>query len=396
MREGAPSSWKPQLVVPVRIAMMFAAMFFVTGVTTPFMPVWLSAQGLTVGEIGVLTIVPQLLRSATAPFVGFEADRRLAHRELTMMLTGLGLSAFVLLSQTTGFAMALLGMVLVAVSNTAAPLVETIAMASVRRDGHDYGRMRLWGSAAFVTANLGAGWLASRRGTDVLIVVLAVGAAVSCAVSCLLPRSVASAGGMVLKSLTYADARTLLRDPQLRLVLLSAGAVQGAHGMFYAYGTLHWQKQGFEPSWFGALWAIGLLTEIALFFWSKDAVRRVGAVELMMIGPALAVFRWVMMAFDPPLSVLVPLQVLHGLTFGASHLGAMHVITRLAPIDRAATAQALYALVATLGIVTATAISAQLYPVAGGMTYLAMAVMAAIGLGAAMAVDRARATTAMV
>lgn len=388
MHDTPPPVLMRWLSAPARIAMMFAAMFFVTGVATPFLPVWLRDHGLTVGEIGLLSIIPQLVRSVVAPLVGFAADRHLAHRELAIFLTAIGAAAFVVLSHTAGFTWALLAMIVVALSNTAAPLVETIAMSSVRLHGHDYGRMRLWGSAAFVAANLAAGWAASRFGTSALIALMTVGAATSCAVSCLLPRTAAPGNPGIGKPLTFADARLLLHIPQLGLVLVSAGAVQGAHGMFYAYGTLHWQTLGLQPSWFGALWAIGLITEIALFFWSKDAVRAFGAVRLMIGGAALSVLRWLLMACDPPLAVLVPLQILHGLTFGASHLGAMHVLAKLTPIDRAATAQALYALVATLGIVMATAISARVYPLAGGLTYLAMALMATVSLAAALVVHQ--------
>ena len=382
---SATTHWPP---FPARIALMFAAMFFVTGISTPFLPVWLKSRGLSVGEIGLLAILPQLIRSAVSPLVGFEADRNQAHRQLIIVLTGLGLAAWVLMSATAGFAFALAGMVLVALCNTAAPLVETIAMAGVRVRGHDYGRMRLWGSAAFVLANLLTGWLVDGWGAHIIIVLLAAAAAMAFAVSLLMPPMDAGDQMAVRRPLTFADARALLHIPQMQAVLLSAGAVQGAHGMFYAYGTLHWQTQGYNPSWFGALWAIGLITEIALFFWSSDAIRRIGATELMMLGPALAVFRWIVMAFDPPLAILIPLQVLHGLTFGASHLGAMHVLTRIAPVDRAATAQALYALVATVGVVAATAVSARLYPLVGGRTYLAMALMSLVSLAAAMAVRR--------
>ena len=383
-RPAPVAAWSPSF--PLRIALMFAAIFFMTGVSTPFLPVWLKSHGLTVAEIGLLTMIPQLIRSFSAPFVAFAADRRLAHRELVIVLTAVGLSAWLLLPRTSGFALALLAMSLVALSNTAAPLVETIAMTGVRKNGHDYGRMRLWGSAAFVAANLIGGWLASNYGTPAIIVLLTLGSGLAFAVSFFLPPTEATDTAAVRKPLSFADARALLHIPQMQMVLFSAGAVQGAHGMFYAYGTLHWQALGLQPSWFGSLWAIGLITEIALFFWSKAAFRSIGAIELMIVGPALSVFRWFIMAFDPPLAILVPLQILHGLTFGASHLGAMLVLTRIAPVDRAATAQALYALVSTVGIVTATAVSARLYPAVGGMTYLAMAGMAALSLAAAVSV----------
>jgi MFS transporter, PPP family, 3-phenylpropionic acid transporter len=371
----------------VRIALMFSAMFFITGITTPFLPVWFASRGFSVGEIALLSIVPQLVRSFAAPAVGFEADRSQAHRALVIVVTAVGMAAWLLMSATTGFVFALAAMALVAISNTAAPLVETIAMAGVKVLGHDYGRMRLWGSAAFVAANLLAGWLAGLFGPQALIALIVAGAVMSFAVSLLIPP-VSVADLSPRRRLTLADARELLKMREMQLVLLSAGAVQGAHGMFYAYGTLHWQAQGYSPQWFGTLWAIGLVTEIALFFWSSDAVRRIGAAELMVMGPALSVFRWILMAFDPSLVVLVPLQILHGLTFGTSHIGAMHMLAKIAPADRAATAQALYAVVQTLGVVIATAISARLYPLAGGQTYLAMAVMAAIALAAAVVIKR--------
>ena len=386
MREAETSrlaGWPP---FPVRIALMFASMFFITGISTPFLPVWFASCGFTVAEIGLLSTLPQLVRSFVAPAIGFEADRRHAHRDLVVVLTTVGMAAWLLLSQTSGFALAFAAMLMVALSNTAAPLVETIAMAGVRTHGHDYGRMRLWGSAAFVAANLLAGTFATRFGPSAIIAMLVTGSALACTVSLFMPRMRQPDAQTPRKPLTIADARALLHIPQMALVLLAAGAVQGAHGMFYAYGTLHWQTQGYNPSWFGALWAVGLITEIALFWWSTAAVRRFGATELMIFGAGLSVLRWVMMAFDPPLLVLVPLQICHGLTFGASHLGAMHVLTKIAPTDRAATAQALYALVSTLGSVTATAVAARLYPLAGGATYLAMALMAAISLAAAMRV----------
>ncbi len=366
---------------------MFSAMFFITGITTPFLPVWFESRGFSVAEIGALAILPQLVRSIAAPVVGFEADRNQAHRALVITCTAVGLAAWLLMWSTSSFALALAAMAMVAISQTAWPLVETVAMAGVRVLGHDYGRMRLWGSAAFVVANLLAGWLAGWLGVASIIGLIVTGAVISFSMSLLMPPMMAS-DLVPRRRLALADARALLKMREMQLVLLSAGAVQGAHGMFYAYGTLHWQAQGIATQWFGALWAIGLAAEIALFFWSSEVVRRVGAAELMVVGPALSVFRWLMMALDPSLIFLLPLQLLHGLTFGTSHIGAMHMLIKIAPVDRAATAQALYAVVQTLGTVTATALSARLYPVAGGQTYLAMAAMATIALAAAVAVLR--------
>ena len=91
------------------------------------------------------------------------------------------------------------------------------------------------------------------------------------------------------------------------------------------------------------------------------------------------------MAFDPPLAALVVLQILHALTFGATHIGTVHFIAQNIPAERAGTAQALQSSV-TAGIAMggATLLAGQLYGPFGATSYLAMAVLGAVGLAAAL------------
>jgi MFS transporter, PPP family, 3-phenylpropionic acid transporter len=367
-------------------------MYWITGISTPYLPVWLESRGIGLGEIGILTIIPQLVRLVGSPLVGFEADRHRAHREMVIGSCVLGLAAWLWLSRSSGFTAALVGLMLVAAANTSWPLVESIAMAGARARGHDYGRMRLWGSVSFVMANLVGGWVVGHYGNGAAIWLMLAGAAVCVVASLLLPiPKVADLAALARRPLSWADARDLLRVRQMPLLLLAAGAVQGAHGMFYAYGTLHWQAQGIDARWLGLLWALGLITEIALFWWSARVIRALGAIGLFLVGAGVSVFRWVLMGFDPPLGVLLPLQVLHGITFGASHLGVMHALAEITPSDRTATAQALYSVVAVIGIIFATAVASRAYPMIGGRVYLVMAAMALVALVAAEMMRRQRA-----
>jgi PPP family 3-phenylpropionic acid transporter len=41
--------------------------------------------------------------------------------------------------------------------------------------------------------------------------------------------------------------------------------MHGSHAFYYAFGTLHWQAQGLGAGLIGALWATGVVAEIALF-----------------------------------------------------------------------------------------------------------------------------------
>jgi PPP family 3-phenylpropionic acid transporter len=138
------------------------------------------------------------------------------------------------------------------------------------------------------------------------------------------------------------------------------------------------------------LWAIGVSAEVAVFVFSAALARRFGAPELIAIAGIAAVGRWLAMGFDPTLGWLVPLQVLHGLTFGAAHVGAIHFMAHAVPENQTGTSQAIYASV-TGGIAMGAAmlICGPLYASYAGQGYWIMAAIAAAGLGASLILVRA-------
>jgi MFS transporter, PPP family, 3-phenylpropionic acid transporter len=275
-----------------------------------------------------------------------------------------------------------------------------VAMTGVRAAGLDYGRMRLWGSLSFIAASFAGGWVVDRLGAMSAIWLVVAGGVLTVMAAHGLARPV---GLGRLKAATtpprikLADAAGLLRSPAFLIFLLAAGSVQAAHAVFYTFGTLHWAAQGFSNAWAGTLWAIGVAVEIALLAFSGAVARRIGPVELIVLGGATAVLRWIAMGFDPPLALLIPLQVLHGVTFGGTHIGAIYFMAKAVPENHNGTAQALYASV-TAGVAMGGAmlLAGQLYAAYGGQAYWAMAVLAAVGLGAGLLLLRLSHTGAVV
>ena len=84
------------------------------------------------------------------------------------------------------------------------------------------------------------------------------------------------------------------------------------------------------------------------------------------------------MAFNPPL-LLPPLQCLHGLSFGATHLGALGFMMRVAPAEIGATAQGYLAVAQGLVMALAMGLAGVLYARYGGLAYGAMALAALVG-----------------
>jgi PPP family 3-phenylpropionic acid transporter len=381
---------------PVRMALFFGAYFFATGVQVPYLPLWLDGRGLTAAEISLVAAAPLVLRIFIPPTVAFFADRAGRHRDTIMVLSWAGLLALLLLSQAHGLAM-ILGLTLLhgLCWSSIMPLTETLAVAGVRQAGVDYGRMRLWGSLSFIAASFVGGVLVGRWGADAAIWLIVSGAVAVVLAGWVLPHGPAQAGGVDASSrpapdktrarrLSPADIFSLMRSPSFALFLLAVSAIQSAHALFYTFGTLHWQHQGISTDWSGVLWAVGVVIEIGLFACSGAIAARLGPLGLIHIGAMASIVRWLAMALDPPLATLVGLQALHGLTYGATHLGAIHYMARHVPEAQAGTAQAILAAITSgIAMSLATLISGQLYAIFGGRAYLAMAAIAAIGFAAA-------------
>jgi PPP family 3-phenylpropionic acid transporter len=376
---------RARLAAP-RLAFFYAAIFLVIGVQVPFWPVWLAARGLDATEIGIVMALGQWFKTLTTPLAGILADRS-GERRLTMVtFAAAGLVGFALCVPAKGFAaLALLNALTGACLSALIPLGDNLALAAAQSALLDYGRMRLWGTIAFILATLLGGNALAGRDADVILD-LVIGTSALLFVACrLLPRIAVPARAGI-----QAARRTLLAPRYL--VFVAAGAlVQASHSVYYGFGTLHWQTLGFSNRTIALLWAEGAAAEIALFFWGAPLVRRYGALGLVAVGGAGGALRWAATAVTQDLALIAFVQLLHALSFGAAHLGAMHFLARHAPGEHSATAQALYATVGGVAAGIVVLGAGALYGTVGGGAYFAMSALAAAGAGLAVILARSMA-----
>jgi MFS transporter, PPP family, 3-phenylpropionic acid transporter len=361
----------------VRMSLFYGAMFLVLGTSMSYLPSWLASKGFTASEIGWFAAAPLLLRLAVTPAIAFVADQSRAHERaiVSLLLVAGWMSFWPILVLITLFQLSM---------QATMPLAETITMRGVS-SGLDYGRMRLWGSLSFVAGTYLCGLLVDRLGISAVVWFLFAAAVLTLAAAVLLPkRQVNEPPPVVAPSLGFAGFLASLRligSPGIIWFLVASGAVQAAHALFYTFGVLHWRSVGLSPGWIGTLWAISIAVEVALFSWSGAVVYRVGAWNLVAIGAAASVIRWTAMAFDPGLLWLIPLQIMHALTYAGTHLGAMHFIRTQVPEDQAGMVQALNVTVSS-GVLMGLAqvLSGQTYGQFGAASYLGMAALALAAL----------------
>ena len=369
----------------LRLSAFYAATFLVTGIQLPFWPVWLASRGLTTREIGVLLAAAIWVKVLATPAIGALADKTGARRVLMGALAAAALAAYAgLLPAGSFWPLVSLNLIALTAQSALMPLGDTITLAAARSGGLDYGRIRLWGSVSFIVASIASGAaLASSSGERVLPLVL--GASTLVLLACLRVPSIRPVEGAA----RIAGIGAVAGDPKFWIFVLTASALQASHQVYYGFGTLYWRSLGLSDTTIGWLWAEGVLAEILLFWQGRRLLARLGPIGLMGLGGIAGMLRWSLAGVLTWLPFIATLQLLHAFTFGASHLGAMHFLSRAVPPSAAASAQSLYAALSSgLGSGLVMVIAGALYSAFGGGAYSFMAALSAAGLVGAVALGR--------
>ena len=373
----------------LRLAAFYVVVFLIIGCYMPFLPVWLRSRGLSDWQIAFIYAMPVIMRPLFTPAMSFAADHSGRPVVFLKVLAWGSLASCLALPFAAGFPAIFAAFFLFTLFwMSIVPLTEAVALKGARNGNGEYGRIRLWGSISFVVMTLAGGGAVGLWGPPAALWLFIGAAASVVVVAHWLPdggagdREAAAAAPHRIKA---ADFLQLVRSADLWLFFAATSAVQSAHSVYYIFGTLHWESAGISPMTIGMLWATGVVAEIALFAYAGHVTRHIGAVQLILLGGVAAVLRWTLTAIDPPLTALFPLQMLHGLTYGAAHIGAMQFMRAAVPERLAMSMQGLYASV-TAGIVMGlvSLATGPLYRSLDGYAYFVMAGLGGIGVAASL------------
>jgi len=373
MRPETRTSWG---FVP-RLAALYAALFILPGIAMPFFPIWLKAKEVDATLIGIVLAVPMITRMLAIPVIARQADRRDAVRTVLVIASVVTFAGYVLVGLSSGVIAILAAYTLTSLFSTPLmPLAETYALKGLMARKRAYGPVRLWGSFAFIFGNLAAGFAADIIPAQHLIwLMVAASALVALAAWQLAPlaKNITGEGGQA------QSRQKSLRDPAFIYVLAAASLIQASHAVFYGFSAVQWHAAGLDGTVIAALWALGVAAEIVLFAVQTRLPPLFTPTMLIMTGALGGTLRWLGMAIDPPALALPWLQLLHALSFGATHLGALMFVAHHAPTGQAATAQGYLAIAAGFAMAAAMGISGVLYEDFGSRAYAAMALVAFAG-----------------
>lgn len=308
------------------LALSYFTYFFSYGIFLPFWSLWLEGVGLSPETIGMLLgagLIARFLGSlllaprVTNPFRLVFALRLLALFSLVFMVAfWLGQTSAWLLIVMVGFNLFFSPLV---------PLTDALAGTWERQFPLDYGRVRLWGSLAFVIGSAVTGKLVSEFSYQAILVLMSIGVA-SMLIGMMFRPSIMPEGKIAQQETMGWSAWKSLIIGDWRF-LTCVTLLQGAHAAYYGFSAIYWQGEGYSASVVGYLWSLSVIAEIVIFALSNRLFRRWTTRDLLLLSGITGIVRWGLMASSTELSWLIVSQIMHCGSFTVCHLAAMRYIS---------------------------------------------------------------------
>jgi PPP family 3-phenylpropionic acid transporter len=370
-----------------RATSTYIAYFVAVGASFPYLPVHYRALGLDLGTIGLLAALSAATQLVVAPVWGAIADL-FGRSRLTLpaaaMVAAVGAFALALARDPIAVTASVVG--LSAGLAGIGPVLDARTMELLGSDRARYGRVRAWGSVAFVVSAALCGPLLDAGGTRALFLVYVPCLALTALIALSVPRRAAK---------RHAGLRVgtsqLLRQPRMGRFLVGTLLVWAALNAVNGFYSIQIVALGGGASLVGLAWVVGALVEIPVMWTFPRLAARFGAERLLVVGGALFAARDFVAALAPSGAVLVAIAPLEGAAFGLFFVGGVSFVAARAPAGLAGTAQGLFS--ATTGLATiigtgaAGAIGAWLsipgmFAVAGAIGVVAAIVVADAARGA--------------
>ena len=371
--------------IPHRLAFNIFSTFLVIGAYVPFLPVWLEGRGISNEEIGLIFAVALWAKIPVGLLVSSISDQT-GDRKKTLIVVGvITFAGFCVFPYLNGFWQLLIAWGIVGtLLTTLIPIADSLAVIAIKRTQMDYGRVRLWGSVAFILVSILGGYYLEEKSHEAVLHIILVGA-VFIVISALVVPNLREEPRKGQKLALFE----LLKVPSFVVFVLTAAVLQASHAALYGFATLHWIEAGVNKTIIGFLWAEGVVAEIALFTFSTYLLKRLGVSGLLLLAGVAGIVRWAVLGYTTALPALIIVQALHAFTFAGTLIASIGFISERVPKDQVATAQGLYdglAMGFIFGI--AMAIAGWAYADMGAQVFYVMIMFSAFGCVGALILHR--------
>jgi PPP family 3-phenylpropionic acid transporter len=348
---------QPNLKHPWILAAQYFAYFGVMGIFLPFFNLYCYQLGFTGWQIGTLSAARSIVMIVFSISWGILADRFQSRRVIYIICNFASAASWGLFLLTAEFGW-MLAITLI-YGMFYAPLIsflEAFSMDMLGKGKKRYGRMRAWGSLAFISVVLVLGRIIDLYSVKIIISLIFAGSWIQAIISLGFPRHHSD------RPLAGAQGLRMLLRPKVLIFLTCAFLMLVSHSAYYAFFSIHLNDLGYDNFFIGISWSIAVAAEIIAMLFSERLFSRFRYASVLSFSFVVAALRWGgLWVIDSATGILL-LQLTHAVTYAAFHMASILYMDALAPAGTKTVSQAVNnAVTYGLGLMVGFLISGALY-----------------------------------
>lgn len=321
----------------------FSFVFYMTmALTVSFFPLYFSAKGYSNLQIGVIYSIGPFIGIAANLFWGFASDKLQTIRNMILIMLLGQLITTIVLMRLDAIVWIYVAMTIYNFFHTPINgLNDSLTLLSIRRSGKSYASFRIWGSLGFAFSSVVFGSVLHAVGVEHTILFTVGTISASLVLAFFLKDRVGGGRGSVRLSGFFS----IVRKPSLLLFLALIFTMSFAHRTNDGFLALTMRELGASDTMIGWAWTASSLSEVPMFYWLSKNGHRFKELPLLMIASFFYAVRFFLVSIVSDPLWIVPLQLMHSVTFGIFLVTALRYIQQLIPDEFRATGQAIYNIV---------------------------------------------------
>ncbi|MEK3766958.1 MFS transporter [Paenibacillus sp. FSL R5-0887] len=300
-------------------------------------------NGLDSGQIGILMATGTLIAITIQPIWGIVSDRYNQTR-LVLILSVAIPALLAVFYRSEYFIVLLLVYTLSTIfSSTQAPIADSYAISAAKRARATYGSIRLMMSiGAAVGAYLGGLYVSSFSVSTIWLPFLMFNL-IAVLIALTLPKQ-AEENHMMRQSFSQG-VKKLLGNRVFLAFLGGSFLVNQTMTAFGTYFVIAFQSVGGSTRYAGIALFLASVTNVPSMLFASKVIKKLGRERTLLLGALIYVLRWgIQVAFPYP-SVMIGVQVLHGLSFGFFYIAAVEYVSQITSNEMQATGQSVFNMV---------------------------------------------------
>ncbi|MBL7179543.1 MAG: MFS transporter [Pseudomonadota bacterium] len=317
------------------IASQYFIYFGVMGIFLPYFNLYCYHLDFSGFQIGLLSALRSVVTIMFALIWSALADRFQIRKPLYILCNFISTAIWAFYFFSTDFKAMLVITIFYAVFY--APIIsflEAFTMDVLGAEKKSYGRLRVWGSMAFIITVIALGRIIDLYSVEVIIALIFCGSLIQAAVSTKIP------GMRIEKEAAFTLKAGVLCKRRVVVFLFCAFLMLVSHGAYYGFFSIHLENIGYGNTFIGIAWALATIAEITVMIKSDWIFKRFSMENVLIFSFMVAAFRWFALSWATSPPAILILQLLHALTYGTFHVASILYIDSLTPAEAKTLGQA--------------------------------------------------------